>query len=155
MVKYWSNVPGRAPSSTGQKIQSLPVEAAGKRQPKLQKALTRQLERTLFQRLDVAIRALAVDDMRRCSWLNVDRFSTVWVAAWPDADAFLSNAEFAEVTTFYFGLPSPACRALVGQCLGSSRVVLDAHGNGGSLGATAARRAHLGEPHHRDHNASS
>ena len=108
---------------------ALPVAAAGKGQSNLQKALTRQLETTLFQRLDVDIRALAPDDMRRCSWLNVDKFSTTWVSAWPDADAFLANAEFSEVTTFYFGLPSPACRPMVGQRVGTSRMVLDAYGN--------------------------
>jgi hypothetical protein len=102
--------------------------AAGQDFPKLQKAITKQRELAKFQQLDVEIRALPNDDMRRAAWLNLNSFSTTWVSAWPDRDAFLSNAEFGEVSTFYFGLPSPACRALTGQRIGSLRTVLDSHG---------------------------
>ena len=56
-------------------------------------------------------------------------FSTAWVTAWPDPDAYLSNAEFAEVVATYFGLSSPACRSLVGQPIGTGRKVMDAHGH--------------------------
>jgi len=102
--------------------------AAGAGVDKMQKSITVQREMVCQQRLDVAIRDLPADDMRRAAWTNLDRFSTTWVAAWPDQDACLSNAEFLEVTTMYFGLPSPACQAVVGQRLGSHRTVLDAHG---------------------------
>jgi hypothetical protein len=78
---------------------------AGAGESQLQKALTRQRERVKFQQLDVELRTLAVDDMRRSAWVNVDAFSTTWVSAWPHKDAYLSNEEFAEVATFYFGLP--------------------------------------------------
>jgi hypothetical protein len=107
---------------------SAPLISAGAAVPKLQKAITQQREMARQQRLDVLIRALPDDDMRRAAWNNVDKFSTTWVAAWPDRDAYLSNAEFLETTATYFGLPSPACQADVGQRLGSLRSVLDAHG---------------------------
>ena len=40
----------------------------------------------------------------------------------------MSNPEFAEVATWYFGLPSPACGPLVGQRIADTRHVLDRHG---------------------------
>ena len=60
---------------------------------------------------------------------NVDQFSTKWVTAWPDKHSYLGNAEFAEVASFYFGLPSPACGPLVGQNIGATRTVLHQYGN--------------------------
>ena len=107
---------------------AIPADMAGEGQEKMQKALTRQRELAKFQHLDVDIRALQADDMRKRAWTNLDKFSTVWVTAWPDRDAYMSNAEFAEVASFYFGMPSPACRAFVGQRIGTSRVTVDAYG---------------------------
>ena len=107
---------------------SAPVTGAGAGHRKLQRALTTQRETVRQQHLDVAIRALPEDDMRRAAWVNLDRFSTTWVPVWPHDEAYLSNAEFLEVTATYFGLRSPACQPLVGQRLGSSRVLLDAYG---------------------------
>ena len=66
-------------------------------------------------------------DMLRAAWLNVDRNSTVWVTAWPTRDGYLSNPEFAEVATWYFGLPSPACGPLVGQRIADTKHVMDRH----------------------------
>ena len=104
------------------------VEAAGADSSKLQRDITMQRERVRFQALDVEIRALPEGDMRKAAWLNVDRFSTCWVTAWPTHDARLSNEEFTEATTFYFGLPSPACAAVIGERIGSTRYAVDAHG---------------------------
>ena len=66
--------------------------------------------------------------MRRLSWLNLDKFSTVWIAAWPSHKVAFSNAEFAEVTARYFGLPSPACSAFVGHRIPGTRDTVDAYG---------------------------
>ena len=107
---------------------AMPAVAAGRNDGKLQKALTKQRELTRFQQLDVALRSLPQDDMRAVAWTNLDKFSTTWVAAWPDRDACMSNAEFAEVTATYFGLPSPACQHMVGERIASLRTVLDPYG---------------------------
>ena len=58
------------------------------------RALTAQREAIGYQVLDVWIRGLPADDMRRAAWLNLDRFSTTWVSCWPSKDAYLTNAEF-------------------------------------------------------------
>ena len=104
------------------------VEAAGAGFVKVQRAITRQREQKRLDSLDVRIRALPPADMRRAAWLNADRNSTVWVTAWPTRDGHLSNPEFTEVATWYFGLPSPACGPLTGQRIGDTRHVLDRHG---------------------------
>ena len=96
---------------------------------KLQRALTRQREKLRFDTLDANIRALPPDDMRRLTWLNLDKNSTVWVAAWPGGESYLSNPEFDEVTAMYFGLPSPACAPLAGQRIGNTRITLDRYGS--------------------------
>ena len=101
---------------------SKPVEAAGTEDPKLQKELTKQREAVKFQQLDVDIRALPSDDMRRHAWVNLDRFSTTWVSTWPDKDAYLSNAEFSEVVSFYFGAASPACTSMVCERVAMTQV---------------------------------
>ena len=108
---------------------SVPVQRAGDGYRKLQKELTDQREKLRFQQLDAEVNALPIEDMRRRAWMNLDKHSTVWVTAWPTNEAYLSNPEFGEVATFYFGLPSPACAPLAGECIGRSREVLDAYGN--------------------------
>ena len=105
-----------------------PLEDAGYGMAKLQKALTEQRERTRVLQLDATIRGLPAEDVGRLTWLSLDKFSTVWVTAWPARDAYLSNPEFGEVGAAYFALPSPACRSLVGQVIGRSRQTLDPHG---------------------------
>ncbi len=105
-----------------------PVVAAGMGVSKLQRALTEQREGVRFLHLDAALRRLPVDDVRRITWLSLDKFSTVWVTAWPTHDAYLSNPEFGEVAATYFALPSPACRPLAGQLIGRTRTTLDRHG---------------------------
>jgi hypothetical protein len=90
--------------------------------------LTCLRENARFQQLDVALRALPAGDMRRATWMNLDKFSTTWVSVWPSADCRVSNAEFVEITARYFGMPSPACTAKVGQPIGATRDTLDAHG---------------------------
>ena len=67
--------------------------------------------------------------MRRAAWVNADKFSTTWVAAWPSPDCRVSTAEFSEIAARYFGMPSPACAPLVGQMIGNTRSTLDAHGS--------------------------
>lgn len=44
-------------------------------------ANSQELKRFRFQALDVTLRDLAPTDFRRVAWLNLDRFSTVWVHA--------------------------------------------------------------------------
>ena len=68
------------------------------------------------------------DDIRRAAWLNIDRYTTVWVNAWPSQDMWSSDEEFFEITCRYFGLPSPACATLVGASIGGTRNRLDAYG---------------------------
>jgi hypothetical protein len=104
------------------------VAEAGYNVHKVQATLTRERERCRHTRLDAAMRSLSCTDIRRAAWLNADRYSSVWVAAWPTSDAWLDDAEFMEVTTRYFGLPSPACRPLLGQQIAGSRTQLDAYG---------------------------
>ena len=93
-----------------------------------QKLLTRWREKALFQALDTELRALPSTDMRKAAWLNLDRFSTVWVPAWPTQELQFSSPEFREVATFYFGLPSPACAPRAGQNIGNLRQTLDPFG---------------------------
>ena len=57
LTNSWAALQQEAGSDDGPL--SVPVQAAGKGHPKLQKALTKQLEATLFQQLDVEIRASA------------------------------------------------------------------------------------------------
>ena len=105
-----------------------PVQAAGANVTKLQRSLTVQRGPARFQALDVHIRALPDEDMRRAAWVNLDRFATAWVTALPCNGAFVSNAEFQEIATFYYGMPSPACMAAVGQRIAGTRYTVDPHG---------------------------
>ena len=82
---------------------SQPMAAAGANVKKLQHALTVQREQIRFQALDVQIRNLPPQDMRRAAWVNVDRFSTAWVSAWPTHDLQLSNPKFLEVSNSTLG----------------------------------------------------
>ena len=95
-----------------------PVARAGTGFVKAQKDITDQREKMRFQQLDATVRALPVEDFRRTAWLNLDKNSTVWVTAWPTKESYLSNPEFGEVASCYFGLPSPACRHAVGELIG-------------------------------------
>jgi len=104
------------------------LESAGASHPRLQRSITEQREAVRFQALDVDIRALPPGDMRRAAWLNVDRFSTCWVSAWPSPTASLSNDEFLEASTNYFGLASPSCSDVVGERIGATRNCVDPHG---------------------------
>eukprot|EP00973_Karenia_brevis_P013324 1809646-Karenia_brevis.AAC.1 len=101
---------------------------AGRSTHRVQAGLTRARERHMSQALDIRMRALHADDGRRLAWLNVDRYSAAWVSALPAADLWVTNAEFLEIASRYFGLPSPACRALVGQRIGNTGQTLDRHG---------------------------
>ena len=105
------------------------VETAGVGVAKAQRAITSQREQKRLESLDARIRALPPADMRRAAWLNVNCNSTVWVTAWPTRDGYLSNPEFAEVATWYFGLPSPACGPFVSQRIADTRHMLDRHGS--------------------------
>ena len=98
---------------------------------KLQKALTAQLEQAKHAELERDILALPVRDERRVAFLNVDRYSTQWVAAWPSHAWSLAGPEFKEGVCRYLALPSPACAPYVGQLLGNGRrrQPLDAHGH--------------------------
>eukprot|EP00973_Karenia_brevis_P075104 10433997-Karenia_brevis.AAC.1 len=69
----------------------------------MQAALARAREGHKFQELDVRARELPRGDVRREAWLTVNRYNATWVTAWPSADLWV-----LEITTCYFGLPSPA-----------------------------------------------
>ena len=45
--------------------------------------------------------------------VDLDSFSTAWMCSWPTSELQCSNPEFLEVSSLYFGLPSPAC---AGSC---------------------------------------
>ena len=74
------------------------------------------------------MRALPLGDNQRSAWLNVNRYSTVWVRAWPSNEMWSSDAEFLEIACRYFGLPSPACAPLAGARIATTRMQLDAYG---------------------------
>ena len=114
---------GRMPESLADTFARAAREPRG-----VQGALTTWRDKASFQALDVTVRALASNDLRRAAWTNLDRFSTVWVSAWPTAELQLSSPEFLEVTTWYLGLPSPACAAHVGEPIANTRQVVDQHG---------------------------
>ena len=76
----------------------------------------------------VRFRTLDPSDHRRLAWLNADKFSTTWVTAWPGEESALDNAEFDEVAARYFGTPSPACAARVGETIGRTSRRLDPYG---------------------------
>ena len=121
------------------------VEAAGAGRANVQRELTSYREIARYRRLDVSIRALPADDVRRTAWVNMDRFSTTWVSTLPTSDCRVTNAEFVEIAARYFGLPSPACAALVGKPIGSTRATLDPHGSrlaAASLPGDGFRRQH-------------
>ena len=123
----WQRLQAEAWEPTDAALTAVFENATGRRTG-VQRALTRWREYGRFRALDVDLRGLPRSDMRRAAWLNVDRFSTVWVPAWPTSDLHLSTPEFREVATFYFGLPSPACASRVGEGIANLRQVLDAHG---------------------------
>ena len=123
----WEGLRAELPDTPGALRQG--AEAAGNGCANLQRELTGLRETSRFRQLDVSIRALPIDDIRRAAWLNMDKFSTVWVSTWPSPDCRVSNAEFSEIAARYFGLPSPACAPLVGQVIGNTRSFLDAHGS--------------------------
>ena len=105
-----------------------PVADASRRVHRAQAALTRALERHRFQELDVTLRVLPPADVRRTAWLNVDRYATSWVTAWPSPDSWVGDSEFMEITCRNFGLPSPASAPLVGQGIGRTGQTIDAYG---------------------------
>ena len=77
---------------------SAPVDLAGRGVLKLQRTMAAQREAAHKQALDVHIRGLfVVDDRRRAAWVNLARFSTTLVTAWPCRDACLTNVTFLEV----------------------------------------------------------
>lgn len=94
---------------------------AGGMSKNLQGDITLQREAVRFQALDVRIRALPANDVRRVCWLSLDSFSTAWVSSWPKQELYMSNAEFFEVSTRYLGLGSLACEQLAGERIAASR----------------------------------
>ena len=96
--------------------------------PKLQKALTRALDKAAEARFSERMLALPRTHQSRIAWLNCDVFSSVWVTAWPSPECAFSPSQFREITARYFGAPSPACQGYVG-CPIPGGSTLDAHGN--------------------------
>ena len=123
----WDGLRAELPTTPG--VLRHAAEAAGKGCANLQRELTGLRETSRFHDLDVAIRSLSYDDVRRAAWISCDKFSTTWVSVWPSVESRVSNLEFAEIAARYFGVPSPACAPLVGQPIGNTRAVLDAFGS--------------------------
>ena len=94
----------------------------------LQGAVTKEIEKFDARVLDSKIRALAPDDFRRTAYLNLNATSRVWLSVLPDYDNALTNGEFAEVSTRYFGAPSPACAAVKGLRFGRGPKTVDEYG---------------------------
>ena len=124
----WAAMQSEIGPDTGDGPLQANIANAGIGVTKLQGALTKQREKSRFNQIDAQIRALPHEDMRRLSWLSTDKNSTVWVSAWPTKESYLSNPEFGEVVSTYFGTPSPACRNLVGQRIGRTNQFLDQYG---------------------------
>ena len=99
LASHWTALQGEVGDSVAGPLRE-PARAAGAGCAKVQRSLTAQREQVRFQALDVEIRALPAEDMRRAAWVNVDRFSTVWVTALPVYEACVSNAEFLEIATY-------------------------------------------------------
>ena len=127
LMRHWAELQAEVGEPDAAPL-NVPAAAAGTGIAKVQRAITKQREQQRFNALDAAIRQLPRDDMRRAAWINADRNSTAWVTAWPSGDGYFSNPEFLEITTRYFGLPSPACAPLVGQRIADTRVTLDRYG---------------------------
>jgi len=123
----WLNLQGEV-GSVSDGLLASPASRAGAGECKVQRDLTVAIETKRFADLDLVLRSLPVNDMRRTAWLNLDKNSTVWVSSWPAGDAYLSNPEFGEIASFYFGRPSPVCRQAVGEPIGRTGLVLDAYG---------------------------
>eukprot|EP00973_Karenia_brevis_P092518 12412817-Karenia_brevis.AAC.1 len=101
---------------------------AGRYAYRVQAGLTRARERHMYEALDLRLRALPAADARRLAWMNVDSYSAAWVAAWPGPELWMEPTEFVEIACRYFGLPSPACAALVGQPISGTRSTVDCYG---------------------------
>ena len=100
LVTHWTAM-SREVANDAQGPLLQPVQTARADVTKLQHSFTMQRGRVRFQALDVHIRALPDEDIRRAAWVNLDRFATAWVTAVPCNDAFISNTEFQEIATFF------------------------------------------------------
>ena len=123
----WDDLRSELPDTPG--VLRCAAEAADAGCTNLRRDFTKLRETSRFNTLDVSIRALPYDDIRRAAWVNCDRFSTTWVSVWPSAECRVSHAEFVEIAARYYGLASPACALLVGQPVGNTRTVLDRYGS--------------------------
>ena len=117
--------------------------ASGRVHSKFQRALTAEREAACYADVDARMRRLPARDQRRLAWLSKDVFSQSFVAALPTPECVLPNAEFAEVTTAYLGLPSPACSPLAGRTFRGH--ALDVYGN--VLSSTQTKGAHWEDQH--------
>ena len=61
------------------------------------------------QELDADIKALALNDVRRAAWFNIDRLGTVWVRACPSEKMRCDETEFAKILYLYFDLFNVIC----------------------------------------------
>ena len=125
---YWSVMQTRVGEPLPGTVLAASASKAGENHGRIRNLLTRAVERAACQHVDVTIRALPHADPRRAAWVNVDRYSTAWVACCPTTDLAVTNAELVEIATRYLGLPSPACQLLHGQRIGNTRQTLDDYG---------------------------
>ena len=95
-----------------------PLNEALKQQPRVQRLITFGRKKHRFKHLGAALLDRPPSDPLRAAWTNTDEYASAWVTAWPTPDLWLNDAEFIEVSTRNFGLPSPACTPLVGQPIG-------------------------------------
>ena len=117
--------------------------ASGRVHSKFQRVLTAEREAACYADVDARMRRLPARDQRRLAWLSKDVFSQSFVTALPTPECVLPNAEFAEATTAYLGLPSPACSPLAGRTFRGR--ALDVYGN--VLSSTQTKGAHWEDQH--------
>lgn len=102
--------------------------SAGGGVDRVQHDITVVLEDHRQEQLLVDMRALPIGHSARLAFENVDRFSSQWVTSWIGNGGGLSNFEFEVATAWYLGLPIPCLAPYLGQPIGNTGRVVDAHG---------------------------
>ena len=102
---------GDEPSSGPLALQAIDAGLSGER--RLQRALTRQMERARATVVQQRMMRLPADSEVRRAWLDVDIFSHQFLAQWPTPELRLDARDFREEATSYLGLRSPEAHRLI------------------------------------------
>ena len=102
---------GDEPSSGPLALQAIDAGRSGER--RLQRALTRQMERARATVVQQRMMRLPADSEVRRAWLDVDIFSHQFLAQWPTPELRLDARDFREEATSYLGLRSPEAHRLI------------------------------------------